>query len=323
MVSTDDANNELERSRQGLRPGIEVLACPHDLGQLAETGMGLSCTSGHTFPIIDGVPSFLTQERDVIRSSFSRQWSTFRAEDRTWNATAAERLRRFPEQVNLPASELSGSLILDAGCGNGALSNELTQLGCDVVAADISTSVRDAAERFHDNSSLFFVEADLMNPPFRSAVFDVVFSGGVLHHTANTREAFTALARTVAPGGSFYVWLYWPVSGKLLALKLRLRPMISRLPGGLRYGLVLALLPQSMLRHYFRALRHREPRMRWRERLVVMLDSLTPRFRWEHTPDEVEGWFRALGFVEITQTDHGTWGFGMVGKNAARTGEPV
>jgi SAM-dependent methyltransferase len=280
----------------------------------------LSCAFGHTFPIINGVPSFLTQEGDVIRSSFSRQWSAFRPEDRTWNTAATERLRRFPGQVNLSASALAGSIILDAGCGNGALSNELTQLGCDVVAADISTSVREASKRFHDNSRLHFVEADLMTPPFRSEVFDVVFSGGVLHHTANTRAAFTALARTVAPGGSFYVWLYRPVSGKLLALKLGLRPTISRLPGSLRYSLVLALLPQSMLRHYLRVLRHREPRMRWRERLVVMLDSLTPRYRWTHTPDEVEGWFRALGFVEVTQTDYGEWGFGMVGKRPTSTG---
>ena len=67
----------------------------------------------------------------------------------------------------------------------------------------------------------------------------------VLHHTANTRGAFTALARTVAPGGSFYVWLYWPVPGKLLALKLGLRPMISRLPTRPRYALVLALASAS------------------------------------------------------------------------------
>ena len=146
MGSSEDTKRiAIERTRQGLRPGVEVLACPHDQGQLAETATGLSCVFGHTFPVIDGVPSFLTQERDVIRSSFSRQWSTYHAEDRTWLATAAERLRRFPEQVNLTVSELSGSLILDAGCGNGALSNELTRIGCVVVAADISTSVRDAS----------------------------------------------------------------------------------------------------------------------------------------------------------------------------------
>ncbi len=297
---------------------LDALVCPFDKASLSGVAGELVCSNGHKFPLIGRVPSFLPDARDPVRSSFSREWATFDYEkDRTWGVTAEERRRRFPGQVNLSPEDLAGKLVLDAGCGNGALSNELTKFGCDVVAADISSSVRAAAIRFAGNERIQFVEADLMHPPFRPGTFDVVFSGGVLHHTPDTRHAFEQLVSTVAPGGTFYVWLYRPVTGRLLAAKLKVRDVVSRLPARLRYAVVLILLPQAMLRHYWHVLRGQEQRLALRERLVALLVSLTPRYRWVHTPEEVHDWFEELGFVEITNTDQGTWGFGVAARRPA------
>ncbi len=290
---------------------LDLLVCPIDGTGLREEGSHLLCTSAHRFPIIDGLPSF-APARDPIRSSFSQQWAAFDYHDRTWGSTADERRRRFPRQVNLDPEQLVGKLVLDAGCGNGMLSNEITKFECDVVGIDISGSVRRAAQIFANNARLQFIEADVAHPPFPPLTFDIVFSGGVLHHTPDTRDAFNQLARLVAQGGRFYVWLYWHVPGRLLAVKLRIREVISRLPERPRKAAVLALLPQAMARHYWHVLRRKAKRLTWRERLVVLYDSLTPRYRWQHSPEEVESWFRDLGFVEITRTDSGTWGFGIV-----------
>ena len=49
-----------------------------------------------------------------------------------------------------------------------------------------------------------------------------------------------------------------------------------------------------------------------------MLDSYTPRYRWLHTPDEVQGWYLEHGFTDIRVTEEGQHGFGV----AARAPDP-
>jgi len=45
-----------------------------------------------------------------------------------------------------------------------------------------------------------------------------------------------------------------------------------------------------------------------------MLDSYTPRYRWRHTPDEVDGWYRDLGFGDVKVTERGIEGFGVAAR---------
>jgi hypothetical protein len=75
-----------------------------------------------------------------------------------------------------------------------------------------------------------------------------------------------------------------------------------------------------MLRQKLRARRgtlgERE-NLSWRERYIVLLDSYTPRYRWEHTQDELAGWYREYDLVDIHCTEDGPWGFGMVARKPA------
>jgi SAM-dependent methyltransferase len=52
-----------------------------------------------------------------------------------------------------------------------------------------------------------------MNPPFKHEVFDVIYSSGVLHHNPDTREALRAIAKSLAPAGRIYIWVYRHVPG--------------------------------------------------------------------------------------------------------------
>ena len=119
----------------------------------------------------------------------------------------------FLDPIRIPRSELKGKLILDAGCGNGSQSVAYTELGCEVVAVDLSSGLERGQKfrRRHKNASpdkVHFVQADLRHPPFARSTFDVIHSAGVLHHTPNTRHTFTQLAPLLKPNGTFYVWLY-------------------------------------------------------------------------------------------------------------------
>jgi SAM-dependent methyltransferase len=277
----------------------------------AESDPSVRCQRGHEYPVIDGVPSLIASKSgDVIRRSFSLEWAQFDYdEDRTWGATPGERVETFLRQLQLNAADLEGKRVLDAGCGNAVLSNALTSVGCDVVAVDVSDSVFAAKRRFRNNPSLHLIQANLMTPIFQQETFDVIYSGGVLHHTPDTREALTRVTSALAPGGRIFVWLYWRVPGRSYAVRSILRRAMAPLPLGAKHALVLPIAAVS-------ALRHSGQNLSWRERVVIELDFFTPKYRWEHTPDEVAAWFSELG-MKSACTDEVKDGFGVLAMRPA------
>jgi SAM-dependent methyltransferase/uncharacterized protein YbaR (Trm112 family) len=309
-----------------------------------DDGGALCCSAGHEFPVRNGVPVVMpdaagwptsevspekrgnASEPDDVRSihhSFSREWSHFiHDEDRVWGATSDEKLAISLRELDSSPTDIKGKLVLDAGCGHGLLSNELAKLGARVVGADISDSVFVASRQFGTGpaENLSFMQTDLTNPPLRPGSFDVVFSGGVLHHNPDTRKALDAIAPLVAPGGSIYVWLYWQVPGLAYRLKSAVRKVVAPMPEPAKHAFVRVWVLQSVARKHVRRLTGRaQPgdERTWREQLVTLLDHYTPRYRWEHTPDELDGWYRELGFTDVELTKTGTWGFGMLARRPA------
>jgi len=289
----------------------------------------LVCPRGHAFGIVDGVPRLrLDQKLDKapveakaaalsVAASFGAEWSHFDYEhDNTWTYSVQERCKLFLKEVAMTAEELRGKNVLDAGCGNGSLSRGLNQFGCEVVAIDASPSVEVAYKHFatKGNDRTHFVQGDLMNPPFRHEVFDVIFSSGVLHHNPDTREALRAIAKSLAPAGRIYIWVYRYIPGLTHKLKEVFRRTISPMPSGVKHTIVALWLPQAMLRQYLRTALGQNTardRLKWGERFVLLLDHYTPRWRWEHTPDEVKSWYCDLGYNHIELTEDREWGFGM------------
>jgi len=71
------------------------------------------------------------------------------------------------------------------------------------------------------------VETDLHRPALKHDFFDVVYSAGVLHHTADPAAAFTCVARLARPGGIVIIGVY----NTFARLPLRCRRAIARLTG--------------------------------------------------------------------------------------------
>lgn len=306
--------------------------CAACYGMEIESGV-LECAQGHRFPIRDGVPRLRLEDQleataaggaaTEIGESFGREWSHFSyEEDNTWAQSVNDRCTLFLKEVGMTPGELSGKLVLDAGCGNGSLSRGLNRFGCEVVAADVSESCVVAYKHFaaKGNNRTHFLQADLVNPPFRPATFDVLFSSGVLHHNPDTREALRAVAKALAPGGRIYIWLYGKVPGMAQKVKQVVRNIVAPMPAGVKHALVMAWLPQSMARQWVRRkLGSTKPgdRLSWKGRAVLLLDHYTPRYRWEHTEEEVAGWYRELGYTEIKKTEDRAWGFGVAATRPA------
>jgi SAM-dependent methyltransferase len=126
--------------------------------------------------------------------------------------------------------------ILDSGCGTGQLVNFLSVMNRSVVGIDLSFNSLAKGESFRRRFELGsgrFVQMNLFELGLREESFDIVFSNGVLHHTADAELGFRGLVPLVKRGGFFVLGLY-NTYGRF-ALNMRRR--IFRLTGGRFTGL--------------------------------------------------------------------------------------
>ena len=339
------------RSGRPLRLAV-FQAGPDALGEESITeGVLFDEESGDAYPILNGVPVMLDSRfpREFLERhatslagvegssglrlgmdasegySFSKEWDHFFEAEagRTWGWSAEERVEQLLLETQVDREWCKGKLILDAGCGNGALSEAVSRLGADVVALDFSTSVL-RAER-HRASRVSFVQGDLQSQVFCQDAFDLAFSIGVLHHTRSTFETFVQVAKFVKPDGLFYVWLYRrPEEFLRRYLKVPLfdlaRAVISRLPSGSQS---LAVSSYARLWKAAHRLASGGKDIPLSEYLVSAYDDLTPQWRHYHTPSEVSGWFHKCGFSapSLTHWDN-PYGFGLVARKTEQEATP-
>ena len=91
-----------------------------------------------------------------------------------------------------------GERVLDLGCGDGALTLEIVEAGCDVVGVDRSPAMVAAARDRGVDARTMDAEALAFE-----AEFDAVFSNAVLHWVADADAAIAGAARALKPGGRF------------------------------------------------------------------------------------------------------------------------
>jgi ubiquinone/menaquinone biosynthesis C-methylase UbiE len=121
---------------------------------------------------------------------------------------------------------------LEIGCGQGALARLLVErYGAQVVASDYDPAqVALAQERLADlGEQVELRVVDARTIPFDDAVFDAVFSFGVLHHIpGGWRKAIAEIARVLKPGGWFIFTdlIVTPRAGRLMR---RLLPRLDQL----------------------------------------------------------------------------------------------
>ena len=314
---------------------LKFLCCPKckgtlDLNFFAKNGDEiiegmLECACGMSYPVIRGVPRMLLDlPKEVKRTqeSFKKEWGLHKYNTtKTWGLEVEEKKVLFLEQMGISnPSILQDKVLLDAGCGNGELSISLVGYGLKVVAMDLSGSVVRAYEHSNSNS-VYFVQGDVTNPPFREGIFDYVYSEGVLHHTPDTKKAFMSLSKLVKKGGRYWVWLYLKfkhINKNKLALYLYdyLNNVVSRVPMKLQDFILYCLLPVAMIKQELGTTLGNKQKDTWREKLILLHDGFTPRYAHRHIPKEVEGWFEELGFENVTVSDtRETSGFGIYGDN--------
>ena len=192
---------------------LDVLRDPVSGGQLRLEGApgpdedvvdGLLVGDRGSYPIADAIPRFVVTEdhgQAQTQASFGFKWTkrdSFGSE-----GMQAELHRWLIERYGFESAEGMRDWFgarrrtLDAGCGAGFatsawMTDDWNRDGAEWVGVDISQAIDVARERLGAFPGTHFVQADVMQLPFRPETFDAIISEGVLHHTPSTERALKA-----------------------------------------------------------------------------------------------------------------------------------
>ena len=125
-----------------------------------------------------------------------------------WNAKNYTNNFSFVHQYGEDVLKLidapAGSKVLDLGCGNGALTKKLQELGFQVQGMDSSEDMLTIAQR--NNPDILFEYGDATQFTLAEPV-DVIFSNAVFHWIdAEKQDALAAhIAKALKPGGILFV----------------------------------------------------------------------------------------------------------------------
>ena len=218
--------------------------------------------------------------------------------------------------------------VLDAGCGLGreALRMARSNVEATVVGLELSHCIDEAFDHARNEGlqNAFFVQGDLMSPPFRAAAFDFIMSEGVLHHTEDTRAALEALISLLVPSGQIGFYVYrkkaplreyaddyvrslvqsrspdeaWNMMESLTKLGKALADLRTEVEVpedvvvlGIRAGRydIQRLIYYTMFKCYW------NDRLTFDENVHVNFDWYTPRYASRHTVEEIRAWIKEAG----------------------------
>jgi uncharacterized protein YbaR (Trm112 family)/2-polyprenyl-3-methyl-5-hydroxy-6-metoxy-1,4-benzoquinol methylase len=257
------------------------------------------------------------------KASFTCEWKSFDPADGTWGMTPEDQVSSFflhpLEAIEQTHLATEGTLLIDVGCGPGLPSLGYAKLGIEVIALDLSSGLEHGeALRRQENSRVrervHFVQGDLLLPPVRFSVADIVSSLGVISNTPNTKAGFDSIARLLKEDGVLSVWVYSYERG-VTELVNGLRAVTTRLPTSFFAKVATAGAPvfQAFCWLINRVGIRDYDKMSRKAATIALMDILgAPYCHW-HTYRELESWFDALGFSRTSKVAVSRRGFGAIG----------
>lgn len=182
---------------------------------------------GHAYPVEEGIPRLFVPTdatsvpgadvTDLVKAFYEK--TPFPNYDDLDNARALIEKARAGLFARLLDEQIPfNARVLEVGCGTGQLTNFLSVSRRSVMGVDVCLNSLRLAQKFKSENGLeraTFAQMNLFRPGLRDAFFDYVISNGVLHHTADARQAFKRVSALVRPGGYFVVGLYSGYSRRL------------------------------------------------------------------------------------------------------------
>jgi len=203
------------------RPLTQLLCCPRCLDKFLDEDVLFRCSGcGETYPISNEIPQFFVPNQPIegkldvtnIVKEFYEEIPFPNYDDLDDRTSLQAKARRGIFADLLDQQLPPDSLILEAGCGTGQLTNFLgMHWQRRVIGADMCMNSLGVANGFRSKFAIVnasFLQMNLFQPPFADGTFDVIISNGVLHTTADPEGGFRSLSAKLKPGGIFIVGLY-------------------------------------------------------------------------------------------------------------------
>jgi SAM-dependent methyltransferase len=177
--------------------------------------------------LVAKIPDLTDARTDVVRRFYdAAPFPGYPPHDTRSAFLARAGQNRFAQLLDRSIS--GDARIVEVGCGTGQMALFLARADRIVIGVDVSREallLATCAARRYGITSAQFVETDLHCPGLIPESFDVVYSAGVLHHTAHPASAFASIAELARPGGIVVVGVY----NALARVPLRLRRAVARL----------------------------------------------------------------------------------------------
>ena len=123
----------------------------------------------------------------------------------------------------LLVEDISGKILLDAGCGTGWFSKAAVERGANVTSMDLGENLLGKVKEKCNSTR---VVGSILEMPFEDNFFDIVVSSEVIEHTPDLEKAIREIYRVLKPGGIMILSTpnhFWIWSLKLAEL-FKLRP---------------------------------------------------------------------------------------------------
>lgn len=293
--------------------------CDPSTREPLRTGAAELIGDGVAFPIIGGVPRFVTP--DNYAAAFGLEWkihSETQLDSFTGTAISRTRLERC---LGEPIEELAGKRVLEAGCGAGRFTELLVGAGALTHSIDLSVAVEANYENIGDRENYVIAQADLRQAPFPKGSFDVVLCLGVLQHTPSPEESVRALWTMVRPGGRLvidhYAWSFSLVTKLAPLYRVALKRMDPQRAKRITDRLTDAFFPLHWRMRHFRPAQmllsrvspclvyfNAFPDLTYEQHLdftrLDTFDHLTDVYKHLRTRGQIERFLRNLGAIDIT-----------------------
>ena len=283
----------------------------------------LSTSSGRRYPIINGIPRFVSVEGYSNSFGFEwNKWPTVQFESFNKGKPMEGHTEKMWDTITQLPRNLENKVLVEFGCGPGRFLDLINKRGGLAIGLDMSLAVEAARKNFGHNTDILIVQGDILNPPFKDDAFDAGYSIGVLHHTPNPKKGLENLVRITKSGGAIVCSVY-PDGGfysrlsvkRLRKLHLKLSPILGNGPAiAYSYFSAYFLSPVfnklkkiKSLERYIKSIEKKwlvtlflEDR-RWS--YLDIFDAITPVIATTHSPDEVKNWFAEAGVKKVNKTN--------------------